>query len=1545
MAKNPNGFVPGIGTVGPVDFSDDESTPLAVQEQYAASLKTVTEAKEWDLFRNPPLKEDSGSMAEQNCLQLVIKISKIVAYLLVSAIVLSCSVIAKGTILFMTSQLRDDRTIYYCNEQLGTTKTFAATLPEEEKIAWIWCIMFAFSITEILTIVRSLRILCFKSYGKPKVAHFIVVWITETAHVIGLAILIVSVLPDLDVIQGAMLTNCLCFVPGLLGLLSRYKKRDKPILFLLFIVDVAALAMQVTGFVVWPFVYISNPALWLTPVALVLVSCRWWENYVSIQSPLGIVRYLGQVKEELKFTRSATYLVVSIWKIAAFVLTTLSILHMKGTTISNLFTMFGTTFNEHNVTVSEVQSTIGGGTIPDLSEVLPDGVTAIVTTNSLTPVYVMLIQILAAYFTYIFGKLACKILMQGFGYALPINLTVPVSISLLLVMCILRNEEPCTFHGFIPDYLFYQSPSLNSLSDFIWSEYAWVWILWLLSQTWITIHIWTPKCERLATTEKLFVLPLYDGLLVDQSLALNRQRNDEPNMTDEGFVRHGEDYDTLYEQNEGLGTAHTASRNSDLVTRIHVCATMWHENKEEMMEFLKSILRLDEDQCARRNAQNFLKIIDPDYYELETHIFFDDAFEMSDHDENESQVNWFVKLLVNTLDEAASNVHQTTMHVSAPKKYPTPYGGRLVWTLPGKTKMIAHLKDKSKIRHRKRWSQVMYMYYLLGHRLMQLPISIERKEIIAEHTFLLALDGDIDFQPAAVKLLIDLMKKNKNLGAACGRIHPVGSGFMVWYQMFEYAIGHWLQKATEHTIGCVLCSPGCFSLFRGKALMDDRVMSKYTTTSNEARHYVQYDQGEDRWLCTLLLQRGYRVEYSAASDAYTHAPEGFNEFFNQRRRWVPSTMANIMDLIGDSKRTVKNNDNISTVYMWYQTFLMVGTILGPGTIFLMLVGACSAAFGIGNWPSFHYNLVPVVIFMIVCLTCKSSIQLFVAAVISMGYGIVMMAVIVAIIIQMADDGWVAPSSLFLILITGQLVLAGLMHPQELMCLPCGIIYYVTIPAMYMLLVIYSITNLNNVAWGTREVQVKKTAAELEEDKKEAEEAARKGKQKSLFGFLQDGKGNSTDDNGSIEISLAGLFKCILCTHNNPSDEKQQLNAIATSLNQMEKKLENISKAIDPQGHAPRQRRVSFTRPGGEATNLDDENPTNKDQVESDTESTVSQNTEGERDRTFLVSPYWLEDEDLKKGEVDFLSPQEEQFWKDILEKYLFPIDEDKAEKTRIAGDLKELRDKSFFAFFMLNALFVMIVFLMQLNKDDLHIEWPWGIQTNITYDETALEVNLTSEYLQLEPIGLVFVFSFALVLVIQFIAMLFHRCGTFAHIVATTTLDWYCCKKPEDVSEQALLSKDAVQIVKDLQRLDSIDETNNEDSLKPPARRTTVRNLEKNRRKTQTNKNLDNAFRERFFSIAEGPDFSRRMSSRRSTVAFKAFEARRHSILAEKRKSQMQVMPGGASSSNYGVARTSLTMQPKMSTRGSQASIIMRVSETHPGVVNLAFDPEENPRA
>lgn len=59
----------------------------------------------------------------------------------------------------------------------------------------------------------------------------------------------------------------------------------------------------------------------------------------------------------------------------------------------------------------------------------------------------------------------------------------------------------------------------------------------------------------------------------------------------------------------------------------------------------------------------------------------------------------------------------------------------------------------------------------------------------------------------------------------------------------------------------------------------------------------------------------------------------------------------------------------------HQVMLLFGTILGPGTIFLMLVGAFVAAFaGVGNWSAFQMNLYPIVLFMIVCFAAKSSRQ-------------------------------------------------------------------------------------------------------------------------------------------------------------------------------------------------------------------------------------------------------------------------------------------------------------------------------------------------------------------------------------------------------------------------------------------------------------------------------------------------------------------------------------------------------------------------------------------
>lgn len=52
-----------------------------------------------------------------------------------------------------------------------------------------------------------------------------------------------------------------------------------------------------------------------------------------------------------------------------------------------------------------------------------------------------------------------------------------------------------------------------------------------------------------------------------------------------------------------------------------------------------------------------------------------------------------------------------------------------------------------------------------------------------------------------------------------------------------------------------------------------------------------------------------------------------------------------------------------------------------------------------------------------------------------------------------------------------------------------------------------------------------------------------------------------------------------------------------------------------------------------------------------------------------INPFWIEDKALKKGPVSFLSMSETTFWKELIEKYLAPIDDDKVEKVTFAVTL------------------------------------------------------------------------------------------------------------------------------------------------------------------------------------------------------------------------------------------------------------------------------------
>ena len=149
----------------------------------------------------------------------------------------------------------------------------------------------------------------------------------------------------------------------------------------------------------------------------------------------------------------------------------------------------------------------------------------------------------------------------------------------------------------------------------------------------------------------------------------------------------------------------------------------------------------------------------------------------------------------------------------------------------------------------------------------------------------------------------------------------------------------------------------------------------YSTKSKTASNYVQYDQGEDRWLSTLIIQQGYYNVYCSAADSMTYSPETFTEYFNQRRRWIPSTMANLIDFILDYKHILRTNTRVSIFYVFYILINFVASLLGPSTIMLMVADTLNVSFDFNIWPAYIVAVAPAALFAIVCFKCKNDTQI------------------------------------------------------------------------------------------------------------------------------------------------------------------------------------------------------------------------------------------------------------------------------------------------------------------------------------------------------------------------------------------------------------------------------------------------------------------------------------------------------------------------------------------------------------------------------------------
>lgn len=267
----------------------------------------------------------------------------------------------------------------------------------------------------------------------------------------------------------------------------------------------------------------------------------------------------------------------------------------------------------------------------------------------------------------------------------------------------------------------------------------------------------------------------------------------------------------------------------------------------------------------------------------------------------------------------------------------------------------------------KRDSQMILMRFLnrVHYNLPMTPMELEMHHQIRNiigvnptfYEFLLQIDADTVVAPDSATRFVAAFLHDTRLIAVCGEtaLSNAKSSFVTMMQVYEYYISHNLTKAFESLFGSVTCLPGCFSMYRlraaetGKPLfVSKEVVEAYAEIRVDTLHMKNLlHLGEDRYLTTLLLKfhGNYKTKYIFRAHAWTIAPDSWKVFMSQRRRWINSTVHNLIELIPVqqlcgfccfSMRFVVFLDLLSTivqpVIVGYIVYLIVRVIQNPSVV-------------------------------------------------------------------------------------------------------------------------------------------------------------------------------------------------------------------------------------------------------------------------------------------------------------------------------------------------------------------------------------------------------------------------------------------------------------------------------------------------------------------------------------------------------------------------------------------------------------------------------------
>ncbi|GAA5897239.1 uncharacterized protein JCM6883_006628 [Sporobolomyces salmoneus] len=234
----------------------------------------------------------------------------------------------------------------------------------------------------------------------------------------------------------------------------------------------------------------------------------------------------------------------------------------------------------------------------------------------------------------------------------------------------------------------------------------------------------------------------------------------------------------------------------------------------------------------------------------------------------------------------------------------------------------------------------------------------------------LMVDADTMCYPEALGYLVRTMQNDNMIMGVCGetRIANKRQSWVTMIQVFEYFISHHLAKAFESVFGGVTCLPGCFSMYRIKArkqddgdwfpvLVQPSIISEYSQSVVTTLHQKNLLLlGEDRFLTTLLLRTfpNRKMMFCPYARCRTVAPDTFSVLLSQRRRWINSTIHNLMELV-----LVRNLCGTFCFSMQFIVFIdLVGTIVLPIAICLTYTLVITYIF---NPPSSFGDAIPLVL--------------------------------------------------------------------------------------------------------------------------------------------------------------------------------------------------------------------------------------------------------------------------------------------------------------------------------------------------------------------------------------------------------------------------------------------------------------------------------------------------------------------------------------------------------------------------------------------------------